>query len=331
MEKPKKVKTPSFILELPLKVSRRNEKIILSQLESARKLYNASLGEAKRRANLIRQSRIFDKARKIPRAPKDSLKPKDIKNRKLKKDLFSKAREAYDFNEYSLHKYIGELRHNLPNNLDIHTTQKLATRAFKAVEKILFGTARKVRFKGFNQLNSVESKSNVAGIRWKNNRLEWGELSLEAIINKKDEVIFHGLQHKVKYSRLYRKIIKGKNKFYVQLVLQGKPLIKAKNKLGKGNVCYDLGPSTVGIVGDNGEVDEKREIINAKLLQFCSELDPRIKEIANLQRKIDRQRRANNPDNFADGNGQGKIKKGRLIWRKSKHQLNNENKLKELH
>jgi len=330
-EKPKKVKTPSFILELPLKVSRKNEKIILSQLESARKLYNASLGEAKRRMNLVRQSKTYQEAKKIPKASVDSLKPKDIKNRKLKKDLFAKAREAYDFNEYSLHKYVGELRHNLPNNLDIHTTQKLASRAFKAVEKILFGTAKKVRFKGFNQLNSVESKSNVAGIRWKNNKLEWGKLSLEAIIDEKDEVIFHGLSHRIKYSRLYRKVIKGKNRFYVQLVLQGKPLVKAKNRLGKGNVCYDLGPSTVAIVGDNGEVGEDRKIVNARLTQFCSELDPRIREIGNLQRKIDRQRRANNPDNYADGNGQGKIKKGRLTWKKSRYQIKNENKLKELH
>ena len=223
VDKPKKVKTPSFILELPLRVSRKNEKIILSQLESARKIYNASLGEAKRRVNLVRQSVLFQEARKIPKVSKDSLKPKDIQSRKLKKDLFLKARESYNFNEYSLHKYAGDLRHNLPNNLDIHTVQKLATRAFKSVEKILFGTAKKVRFKGFNQLNSVESKSNVAGIRWKNEKLEWGKLSLEAIIDKNDEVVFHGLQHKVKYSRLFRKVIKGKNKFYVQLVLQGKP------------------------------------------------------------------------------------------------------------
>ena len=310
----KRTKTPSFIAELPLVVSKSEEKELLSRLESARKLYNSALGETKNKVYLVKQSKLFQEARKIPKIDKNKI---------IRKKAFQKAKDAYDFNEYSLHKYICELRHNLPNNLDIHTTQKLATRAFRAAEKIIYGTAKKVRFKGHNQFNSVESKSNEAGIRWRDNKVEWNKLSLQPLINIEDEVISHALRHRVKYSRIFRKIINGKNRFYVQLILEGKPYIKAKNKLGKGIVCYDVGPSTIGIVSCN----ENNEF-NARLLQFCSELDTRQKEIANLQRKIERQRRQNNPNNYLPN---GKIKKGKLVWKKSKRQLENQSKLKELH
>jgi len=210
-ERSERVKTPSFVLELPLEVSKKDEKEILSRFESARQLYNSALGEARKRVMLIKQSKLFQKAKKIP---------KNEKNKKKIKEAFKIARESYSFEEYSLHKYICEARHKIENNLDIHTVQKLATRAFKAVEKILYGKAKKVRFKGYNQFNSVESKSNASGIRWRNNYIEWNGLKLKAIIHIEDEVVEYGLQHRVKYCRIFRKIIKGKNRFYVQLILE---------------------------------------------------------------------------------------------------------------
>ena len=312
----KRTKTPSFILELPLVVSKKEEKELLSRFESARNIYNACLGYAKRKVYLVKQSKAFQKARKIS---------KSDKNKAIRKEAFQIARDAYDYDEYAIHKYACELRHNLVNDLDIHTVQKLETRAFKATEKIIFGTAKKVRFKGYNQFDSVESKSNVTGIRWRDNVVEWNGLALKPVIKIEDEVISYSLKHRVKYCRIFRKEIKGKNRFYIQLILEGKPYVKAKNKMGKGTVCYDIGPSTVAIVAlnDNNE-------FNAKLTLFCSELDIRQKEITRLQRHIDRQRRQNNPNNYSDGNGKGKIKRGRLIWKKSKRQLENEKELREL-
>ena len=310
-EKIKRKKTPSFILELPLQVSPKQSKELLSRLESARQLYNALLGEAKKRAMLIRQSKLFQQAKNLPPKHKD------------RNVTFERARSKYDFNEYSLHEYIGKLRHSLPNNLDIHTTQKLATRAFRSAERLLFGIAKKVRFKGYNQLNSVESKSNVTGIRWREGQVIWNKLILKPIIKIDDEVIQHGLKCRVKYCRLVKKIYKGRNLFYVQLILEGKPLIKEKNKLGKGTVCFDIGPSTVGIVAK-----DENDNFQARLVLFCEELKSREKEIRRLQREIDRQRRQNNPNNYLPD---GRIKRGKKTWKKSKRQLANENKLKEVY
>jgi len=295
--KSKAIPTPSFVTELLLVVSPVNEGVLLSRLEAARQMYNALLGEAMRRVRLIRQSKDFKRA--------GSLKPSNPE----RKVLFKRARERYEFSEYALHSYSTKLRHSwIGEHLDSNTAQKLATRAYKAVEKVLFGKAKKVRFKGKNQLDSVEGKSNKTGIRWKGDGVEWSGLKLKALITSNDPVILHGLNATVKYVRLVRRKISGKNRFYAQLVCNGKPFIKPKNSLGQGVVGLDLGPSTIAIVSDT----------EAHLQEFAQELEFNAKTIRRLQRKMDRSRRATNPDNF---NPNGTAKKGKNKWNSSKTYL----------
>jgi transposase len=289
--------TPSFVTELPLKVTSANEGVLLSRLDAARQIYNACLGEAMRRVRLIRQSKDFNRAR--------SLKPSNPE----RKVLFKRARERYDFSEYALHSYSTKLRQSwIGEHIDSNTTQKLATRAYKAVEKVLFGQAKSVRFKGKNQMDSVEGKSNKSGIRWKGETVEWRGLQLKALISCNDPVILHGLNSKVKYVRLVRRKVSGKNRFYAQLVCEGKPFVKPNNSLGSGVVGLDLGPSTIAIVSD----------ADAHLKEFASVLEFEAARIRRLQRRMDRSRRANNPDNF---NVNGTLKKGSRIWNSSKTYL----------
>ncbi|MEO1378665.1 MAG: RNA-guided endonuclease TnpB family protein, partial [Cyanobacteria bacterium J06635_10] len=47
-------KTPSFMTELPLKVDSKQERELLARFQAARQLYNACLGEALARMNLVR-------------------------------------------------------------------------------------------------------------------------------------------------------------------------------------------------------------------------------------------------------------------------------------
>ena len=74
----------------------------------------------------------------------------------------------------------------------------------------------------------------------------------------------------------------------------------------------DLGPSTIAVVPQQGE---------ARLGLFCAALAPNATVKRRLQRKLDRQRRANNPANYDE---KGRIKKpgrGRLSWKHSKRYL----------
>jgi transposase len=260
-------------------------------------MYNACLGEAMRRLKLIRQSKDFNRAR--------SKKPSNPE----RKVLFKRARERYDFSEYALHSWCTQLRHSwLDKHIDSNTAQKLATRAYKAVEKVLFGQAKSVRFKGKNQMDSVEGKRNTSGIRWKGEVVEWGGLQLRARIPGNDSVILHGLNSKVKYVRLVRRKISGKNRFYAQLVCQGKPFIKPKNTLGQGDVGIDIGPSTIAVVSDT----------ESRLQQFASKLEFDAQKVRKLQRRMERSRRATNADNY---NPNGTLKKGKKKWNSSKSYL----------
>ncbi len=289
--------TPSFICELPLVVSPASEGVLLSRLEAARQLYNACLGEAMKRVNLIRQSKDFNKAR--------SLKPSNPE----RKVLFKRARERYEFSEYALHAYSTGIRASwIADHIDANTAQKIATRAFNAAQKVLFGQAKKVRFKGKNQFDSVEGKSNKSGIRWKGEAVEWRGLVLPALITSNDPVILHGLNSKVKYVRLVRRKINGSLRFYAQLVCQGKPFIKPKNYLGHGDIGLDLGPSTIAVVSET----------KAQLQQFAPELDFETARIRRLQRKMERSRRATNPNNY---NPNGTVNKGGKKWNNSKTYL----------
>jgi hypothetical protein len=211
--------TPSFVCEIALAVSPAQERVLLSRLEAARQMYNACLGLSMRRVNLIRQSKDFNQGR--------SLKSSNPE----RKVLFKRARERYEFSDYAIQSYGTCIRHSwIAAHIDAHTGQKLATRAFSAAEKVLFGSSKRVRFKGKNQMDSVEGKSNAAGIRWKGDRVEWSGLKLLALITNNDPVILHGLNSKVKYVRLVRRKVSGNNRFYAQLVCQGKPISETRLK-----------------------------------------------------------------------------------------------------
>jgi len=282
----------------------------LARLEAARQVYNACLSESLRRLALLRQSKAYQAARNLPKGPRKA---------RARNLAFRKANGAVGFREYDSHAYAKQFNHAWTgNHLDINTIQKLATRAFKAAQQHSFGRRGRPRFKGKNQMDSLEGKSNASGIRWREEFVEWLGLKLEAIIDASDPVIAHGLSSRVKYVRVVRRKIEGRNRFYVQLVCEGKPYQKEKNQVGEGDVGLDIGPSTIAAVGDE----------EAFLAQFCDELLPRQKEIRVLQRKIDRQRRANNPNNY---NPDGTTRPGARRWHKSGHQLRTEAVLAELY
>ncbi len=308
-----RTRTPSFVTELALRTTSSDEKRLLARLEAARQVYNACLGESFKRLNLLRQSKAYQVALKMPRGKKNSPKAK------ARSRAFYKANSAVGFRKYDLHAYAAQFNHCwIGEHLDIHVIQKLATRAFQAVQQHAFGKRGRPRFKGKNQMDTVEGKSNQSGIRWREPCVEWLKLKLEAIIDWNDTVVVHSLSSRVKYVRIVRRKLKGRNRFYVQLVCEGKPYQKKKNQVGEGDVGLDIGPSTIATVGEQ----------EAYLERFCDELKPCQKEIRCLQRHLDRQRRANNPNNY---NPNGTIKKGPKRWHKSGRQRRTEVKLVELY
>ena len=154
-------RTPSFVCEVPLRVSPAQERILLARLEAARQVYNACLGEARKRVRLVRESKAFQQARTLSRDNPERTR------------LFRAARAQHAFSDYDLQAFAQQFGHFwLGEHLDSHILQKLATRAYGAANRLLLGRAKRVRFKGRHQLDSVEGKTNAAGLRWCTDHLE---------------------------------------------------------------------------------------------------------------------------------------------------------------
>lgn len=323
--------TPSFIIDVPLVVTSTDERELTARFNAGLRLLNNCLGEAQTRMRLVRKSELFQQALRLSRTIRND-KGKEIAN-PARMAAFKAAREAYRYSEYDLHAYAGRAAKDsvwIAQKLDANTIQKIATRAFKATEKVLLGRAKKIRFKGFNRFRSVEGKSNKTGIRWKDNQLVWGNLILQPFIDKNDPVLLHGLNSRVKYVRLIKRELNGKVRYFAQLVNEGLPFQKAKNTVGDELVGVDLNVSTVAVVGDT----------RSELLSFADKVPAYDKEIASLQRQMQRSQRLSNPENYEPNfearKGRktvtrlGKPKKGKRKWRKSKRYLQIAQKKREL-
>ena len=285
----------TFIHEIPLKTTPHIESVLDVRLYAAQCLYNACLGEALRRLDLMRESKAYQAARKLPNCTK----------KKDRGEAFRLCRETHSFNEYSLHSFAAKDKNAcwIGDHLDVNTVQKVATRAWQAVEQYAFGKRGRPRFKRKGTYTSVEGKTNKSGIRWKDGKLQWSGLEISARFDIKDAhgVEAHALNCDVKYVRLVKRTIKGKPCWAVQLVLDGQPHQKEKNVVADDTVGVDIGPSTAAAVGEN----------EAILVQFCEEVIQPWQEIKIDQRTQDRSRRATNPDNY---NPDGTVKKGSKKW-----------------
>ena len=221
----------------------------------------------------------------------------------LLRHLFNQAWKQARFSEYELHSFATLTANRskwIAGKIDSNTQQKLATRAFNTAKKVLLGQAQKVRFKVPSRFRSLEGKTNKQGIRFKDNQLVWGKLKITPLIDWLNPVIKHGLDSPVKYVRILWRELKGKRRWYIQLINEGLPLPKPQNYVSNGIVGLDLNISNIAFVGDN----------QAGLLPFAENVPSYQTEIKRLQRKMERSRRTNNLDNY---HPHFKAKKGRKI------------------
>jgi hypothetical protein len=317
---PARKPTPTFLLELPLQVTSSQAKRLRAHLEAARQLYNAVLSEGQRRLRRMRADPAWQRARAIPRS-------QQLKRQRA----FAALRAQHGFSEYALHEVAKALNCAwIADHVDAVLAQTLASRAYRALNRVCLGHARRVRFKSRGRgLGSLENKRANTGLRFvlqppeqgNAGYLLWQDDQIPARIDWEDPVVAYGLAHQIKYARLVvrqassqraRGADRAGQRYFVQLALAGVPYHKPKHPVGSDTVGLDLGPSTLAIVPREG---------TPRLEVLCAELAPDAQAIRRLQRQMERQRRANNPDNY---DARGRIKKGgkgRLRWKHSRRYL----------
>lgn len=325
-----KKNTPSYVLNLKLETEIFQEHILEKRFEIGRKVYNSILSIAKNRCIEMTKTKAWRETQsniaEVYKVEKDTEKAKKICKPyfKIRKEL----QEKYGCTEYSLHNVVKTMQHHFKTNLDSFTCQRIASRVWIALESVLFGEGENLHFRKYNQgLNSLEGKSNKAGIRYKldTHTLEWNGLSIK-VQSKLNDYEITALRDSVKYCRIARRFIRGRFKYTLQLILEGIPVLKldkhtgkVKKGIGFGDCGIDIGTQTVAYT------------TNYKVSLL--ELAPRVQNIENKKRKIqrymDRSKRATNPDNF---NNDGTVKKGiKLKWNFSKRYIKARSILKDLY
>ncbi len=308
---------PTFIIELPIRVSDSESQTILRKLEFARQLHNATLGSALGQLQQLRQDSDWKKACSMPKG-------------KERTNLFKSLDRKYHLTEYDLHAVIAKHRQasGRKTELGINEAQKIATRVFQAVNRYKLGLGGRPRFKSAKRgLRSIEGKTNKTGLKFNIEKsvLSWCQHDYRVIIDPKDDYIRCAFLKEdgsqgfktIKYCRLVRKTIKGKNRFYLQVVLEGRAPVKHIYASTEERLSIDPGPQTIAVfskiwsgkikVAPRAQVDEQR--------------------IRSLQRSMDRSLRQNNPDCYESN---GVFKKGSELS-KTKSYEKRVQSLKEYH
>lgn len=331
----KKVKSPTYILTLKLETEKYQEDILNKRLEIARNISNTLTGKVLKRYNLMLESKEYRCIKKqLNPVNKNYHNSEDKKSKKLfdkqRKELYKQLEEVYKkfgLSQYSLYEDVKPMYKHFKDNIGSLESQAIADRVWTKFDKLLHGDGEKVSFSKFGEYNSIENKWNKSGLKYdiKSNTIIWNKLTIPVIIKNNDLYAQKSIQDRVKYCRIVRKLIRGKYKYYVQLVMEGIPPIKAdketgeiKNRVGLGNVGIDIGTRTIAISSQQ----------DIKLLELCPEVENIEHKKLILQRKLDRQKRSNNPNNF---NEDGTIKHGvKLEWIKSNRYIKTQYELREI-
>lgn len=299
----------SFVLTLPLRTEKFQEDILDKNFEKCRKIYNACIKELHKRYNHMRESKKYQNNCKY--------KGKD------RNKIFNSINKKYKLTEYSLHEFVKPMGKYF--GIDAMTTQKIATRTFNAFQCLVFHKAKKIKYKSYGGLNSIEGKTNKQGIRFRDKNILFAGLKLLVIIKKNDIYTYMALQNRIKYCRIKREIIKGRYHYYVQLILDGIPPTKinkdtgeVKHYINDGIVGLDIGTQSLAICSEN----------EVKLLELAPGVQNIERQKRVLNRKLDRSRRSMNPNKYND-NGTINIK-DKSKWIKSKQYIKIQMELKEL-
>ncbi|WP_096199989.1 hypothetical protein [Bacillus sp. FJAT-45350] len=295
--------TPTYTIEFALTIPIWQQHRLEKKFKIARTIYNSCLGEALKRHKSVKGDKQY---RTLLSEPKSKERDKRLADIRL----------SHGFSEYGLHHFVKLVQRKFREHIGSFEAQKLATRAFLAVEKLHYGQSKKVHFKSFNDDISVENKSNTTGLRYADGSVLWGDkptkknpkpknwLCMPISPRAHDEYAHLALMDKTKYVRLLKREIRGKKRYFVQLIQEGYPPTKRNRKIAEDEmkrVGLDIGTSMIAI--SNQRVVELRE-----LAPECK-IDE--KKLRCIQRKMDRSKRNTHPDNF---NKNGTVRKGKLTW-----------------
>src|SRR5574344_211951 len=310
----------NFIVEFPLKTEKYQEDILNKRFEIGRQIYNSLVNVTQKRYKEMIKTKKY-------RTLLSSLTENNKSDKEIWKQI-NDIHKQYGMSEYSFHEDVKQMQKHFKDNIDSFTAQKIATTLWKSYDKLFYGNGEIIYYKKYGELNSLEGKSNKTGIRIINDTLVWNDLKIPVVIDYDNYYEYQAMQCDICYNRIVRKYVRNKYKYYVQIVFKGNPPVKvdpetgkSKHYIGNGDVGIDIGTRTIAISSQS----------DVKILELADRVQNIENQKQKLLRKMDRSRRATNPDNY---NEDGTVKKQgnkKATWNKSNHYIKYQKELKDLY
>lgn len=304
MEKGKQI----FIYTRKLNANKSHKEQFAKRFRMVEDIYKKTLITLLKRYSKMKKDPLYKKAYKFPKGKERNTILKELG---IKYDLVGKFTAGTFANDYRNARNYSDY---IPSDVAI----KLGFRAWDTFSKVMYAKgADKVNLRG--TLDSFEGKSNV-GVSVKGDIFTVSTRKKKvscAIRNENDAFEEEVLRNTLKYNRIVRRFEFGEWNYYVQSIFEGTLPTKYVSEL-EGSVGIDIGTSTIAV--SSYYQTELEELAKNVILDQ--------QEVARLSRKLDRQRRANNPHKY---NEDGTIKGGvRQPWVDSKEYLKTKAELSEL-
>lgn len=305
MEKGKQL----FVYTRKLNANKSHKEQFAKRFRMAEDIYKKTLITLLKRYSKMKKDPLYKRAYKFPKGKERNAILKELG---VKYDLVGKFTASKFANDYRNAR-------NYSDYIPCAVAKMLGFRAWRAFSEVLFVKgAEKVNlrgtlesFEGFNT-SSVSVKDNIFTISTRKKKVSC------IIHNENDEFEEEILRNTLKYNRLVRRFEFGEWSYYVQSIFEGTLPVKYTSNL-EGSVGIDIGTSTIAV----------SSYYQTELEELAKDVMIDEQEVARLNRKLDRQRRANNPHKY---NEDGTIKRGVCQpWVDSNEYLKTKAKLNELH
>ena len=308
------------VLTLPLLTLPYQEHILEKRFAIMTKIRDALVHkELKKLNNLERRKDYKELVAKINSTPKEKRKP--LYKQKDEMIIHHLAPTGTSGKKSSIksefEKDVKPFREHYLEHVYSDIAIRIADDLWTAFDKYLWGNGEKIHFR---KLDSVACKKINNGMKYENGIFTWkgGQLpkdTLKEIADRfslsirvaapKNAYEQEMLKKEIKYLRVVRKWVKNRYKYYLQFTLVGEPVSKGR-VIGQGRVGIDIGTQSIALVSKT----------HAQLLTLTDQVQENHEKALRLQRKMDRSRRAMNPENFQSD---GTIKRGvKLRWKDSK-------------
>ena len=186
----------NFVVQFPLKTEKYQEDILDKRFEIGRNIYNVLVDVTQKRYKEMIKTKKY-------RNLLSQLSGDKTKDRSVWKQI-KEIRKQFGMSEYSFHKDVQKLQHHFSENIDSFTAQKIASNLWMAYEKLFFGNGEEVHYKKYGSLNSLEGKSNEAGIRFKNDIIMWNGLKMPVVINYNNYYESQALKSEISINTMFK-------------------------------------------------------------------------------------------------------------------------------